>query len=109
MKTILLTIAAILSVLALRPSSVQSGSLVLAEFPASSLKWVHIAEPIFQQRKLELDKYTITVIDEGDTITVIANEAGLSDKVRGSGGKYPAYEVQISKKDEKVVDAHYDR
>ena len=29
---------------------------VIAEFTASSLKWIHAAEPEFERKKLDLDK-----------------------------------------------------
>jgi hypothetical protein len=113
MRALILIAAAAISALALNANVTHSepGPLVvLAEFPGSSLKWVHIAEPVFQQKKLEIDKYTVTVVDEGgDSVTVILTELGLPDTVRGSGKKYPGYEVEISKKDGKVLDSYYSR
>ena len=110
MKTTLAMILFTLSVFELRPATVQSGPLeVLAEFPGSSLKWVCIVEPILEQKKLDINNYTVTVVDEGDTVTVIVNSPGLSKNVRGSRGKYSAFEVEINKKDQKVVDSHFDR
>ena len=44
---------------------------VLAEFPGTSLKWIHAAEPILQERKLDLDKYTISLLEETNSVTVI--------------------------------------
>jgi hypothetical protein len=57
-------------------------------------------------KKLEIDKYNVIVIDEGDdSVTVIWRAVGLPDTVREGGG----FEVEISKKDGKVIDSHFDR
>jgi hypothetical protein len=110
MRASIVTILVIFSVLEWSTSMAQSGPLtVIAEFPGSSLKWVRIAEPEFEREKLDLNNYTISIIDEGDSVTVILKTPGLSEKVRGNGGKYPGYWVEISKKDSKVVRAAYTR
>ena len=96
MKTILVALLLILSVSEWSAATVQSGSLeVLAEFPGASLKWLHIAEPVFEREKLDIDKYTISIIDEGDSVTVILRASGLSENVKGSlSWKPPGYEVE---------------
>ena len=82
---------------------------VLAEFPGTSLKWIHAAEPILQERKLDLDKYTISLLEETNSVTVILKSIDSAPGSRGSTGKKPSFEVEISKKDLKVLRSNYVR
>ncbi len=41
---------------------------VIAEFTGSSLKWIHAAEPEFERKKLDLDKYTVSVVEQNDSV-----------------------------------------
>lgn len=81
----------------------------LAEFTGASLKWVHAAEPEFQKRGLNLDKYTIRVVDQDDSVIVMLQASDSSEGARGSSGSAPGYEVEISKKDRKVMRSNYVR
>ncbi|MGA2435248.1 MAG: hypothetical protein ABSG25_08180 [Bryobacteraceae bacterium] len=83
--------------------------IVVAEFMGASLKWIHAAEPEFQRKKLDLDKYTISVVEQSDSVTVTLISSDAAKGARGSTGKYPGYEVVISKKDLKVVRSNYIR
>ena len=67
------------------------------------------AEPEFQRRKLDLNKYTVSVIEERDSVAVVLKSLDAIEGVRGSSGSYPGYEVEISKKDLKVVRSNYVR
>lgn len=88
----------------------QTGQLgVDAELPGKSLKWIHIAEPQFKREKLDLDKYTVTVFEEDESVAVILTSFDAPKRSRGSGGTYPAYEVEISKKTMKIIRASYVR
>jgi hypothetical protein len=82
---------------------------MMAEFPGASLKWVRAAEPEFQQKKLDLDKYTVLVVEREDSVTVILKSTDSVEGSRGSTGKYPGYEVEISKKDLKILRSNYVR
>src|ERR1700676_1390359 len=82
---------------------------VVAQFPGSSLKWIHIAEPEFQQKHLELDNYTVTVVEHEDSMDVMLRSHDSKEETRGSSGTFPGYEVEISKKDMKVVGSNYSR
>lgn len=84
---------------------------VIAEFPGVSLKWVRIAEPEFERRNLDLDNYIITFLEEGDSIVVLLRspETVGVPGLRGSTGRFPGHEVEISKKDRKVVRSNYVR
>lgn len=88
----------------------QTGQLgVDAELPGKSLKWIHIAEQQFKREKLDLDKYTVTVFEEEDSVAVILTSFDAPKRSRGSAGTYPAYEVEISKKTLKIIRANYTR
>jgi hypothetical protein len=82
---------------------------VLAEFAGASLKWIRAAEPEFQQKNLDLDKYTVSVVEQNDSVTVILRSSDSVEGARGSSGKYPGYEVEISKKDLRVLRSNYVR
>ena len=82
---------------------------VMAEFPGASLKWVHAAEPEFQREKLDLDKYTVSVFEEDNSVTISLSSLNSVPGARGSTGTSPGYEVEISKKDLRVLRAHYVR
>jgi hypothetical protein len=82
---------------------------VLAEFPWSTLKWIRVAEPEFERRKLDVDKYTVMVVEGDDSVTVMLRAPGIRKGARGSAGAYPDYEVEISKKDLKIVHSNYVR
>lgn len=112
MKTFVLAMIAVASILVSSASIAQpSPPKVIAEFPGASLKWIRIAEPEFEQRKLDLENYTIAVVEEDDSVVVLLRSpdaVGVSG-ARGSTGKFPGYEVEISKKDKKVVRSNYVR
>jgi len=82
-----------------------------SQFPGTSLKWVHAAEPEFQKRGLNLDHYTVSVLEHKDTVEVSLRslDASTSPEVRGSSGTYPAFAVEISRVDDKVIRAYYVR
>ena len=81
----------------------------LAEFSGASLKWVHAAEPEFQRRHLNLDKYIVSVAEQDDSVVVTISATDAVEGSRGSSGSYPAYEVEIRKRDMKVVRSNYVR
>ena len=82
---------------------------VSAELPGSSLKWIHIAEGEFERRGLNLDKYRVSVVEDKDSVVVILTGLREPKGVRGSVGPDPGYEVEISKKDRKVLRSNYVR
>jgi hypothetical protein len=87
----------------------QTNTKVLAKFTGASLKWIHAAEPEFQRRKLELDKYIVSVVEQDASVIVLLRSQDSIEGSFGSTGKYPGYEVEISKKDLKVVRSNYVR
>lgn len=54
-----------------------------------SLKWIHAAEPEFQRRKLDLSKYSTSVIEERDSVTVVLKLIDAVEGAKGSSGSYP--------------------
>jgi hypothetical protein len=82
---------------------------IVAQLPGSSLKWIHIAEREFERAGLDLDKYKIIVVEEDNSMIVILKGLNEPKVVRGSIGQYPGYEVEIGKKDLKVIRSNYVR
>ena len=110
MKRLAFAIIVVASIWAAWTSIVQSHPpRVMAEFPGASLKWVHAAEPEFHRKKLDLDKYTVSVFEEDNSVTVSLSSLDSVPGARGSTGTSPGYEVEISKKDLRVLRANYVR
>jgi hypothetical protein len=110
MKRFVWATALVISILGWREPWAQSNPLrVIAEFSGASLKWIHVAEPEFQRRKLNLDNYTVRVVEHDDSIVVSLSALNAAKGTRGSSGSYPAFEVEIDKKDLKVVRSNYVR
>lgn len=82
---------------------------ITAEFPGASLKWVHIAEPEFQKRGLDLDHYTVYVDEHDKTVDVSLDSLDADPRAFGSSGTYPAYDVEIDKAQKKVLRSYYQR
>ena len=79
---------------------------VIAEIDGASLKWIRAAEPEFQRRGLDLDKYKIIVTEQNDSVVVALSRDSVQG-ARGSTGTHPGYEVEIGKKDLRVVRSNY--
>jgi hypothetical protein len=110
MKQIMWGIALAISLVGWRGLSAQSKSpRVMAEITGASLKWILAAEPKFQREKLDLDKYVVSVVEQGDSIIVELRSFDSVKGARGSTGSYPGYELEIRKKDVKVVRSNYIR
>ncbi len=68
MKRLTLAIVVVTSILGWRALMAQSvPPKVTAEFPGASLKWINIAEAEFQRKKLDVDKYTVSVVEENNS------------------------------------------
>lgn len=110
MKTFVWAMVLVISLLGWTGLFAQSKpSGVMAEFTGASLKWIRAAEPEFQRRKLPLEKYMVSVVDQDDSVVVDLTSLDSAKRTRGSTGSYPGYEVEIRKKDLKVVRSNYIR
>ncbi len=110
MRRFVWTVIVVVSILGWSALMAQSNPpKVMAEFTGASLKWIHAAEPEFQRKKLDLDKYTVSVVEQNDSVTVGLRSSDVAEGARGSTGRYPGYEVEISKKDLRVVRSNYIR
>jgi hypothetical protein len=98
-----------ISILGWRELLAQRPPRVMVEFTGASLKWIHAAEPEFQRRKLDLDKYIVSVVEESDSVWIGLRSFDSVKGGRGSTGSYPGYEVEIRKSDMKVMHSNYIR
>lgn len=80
---------------------------VVAQLPGSSLKWIEAAEPEFRRRNLDVSNYDVAVVDDPDSVIVALSSPDQPEGAKGSLGKYPAYEVEIRKKDMKILRSNY--
>jgi hypothetical protein len=110
MKRFVWATALVISIFGWREPLAQSNPpRVIAEFTGASLKWIHVAEAEFQRRMLNLDNYTVRVVERDDSVVVSLSALDAVKGTRGSSGSYPAFEVEIDKKDLKVVRSNYVR
>jgi hypothetical protein len=110
MKTFVWATVLVISVLGRREVLAQSNPpRVIAEFAGASLKWINVAEPELRRNHLNLDKYIVSVTEEGDSVTVSLLATDAVKGTKGSSGSYPAYAVEISKNDLRVVRSYYQR
>jgi hypothetical protein len=110
MKSFVWATALVISILGSREPLAQSNyPRVIAEFEGASLKWIHVAEPELQRRHLNLDNYVVSIIEEDNSVTVSLLATDAVKGAKGSSGSYPAFAVEISKKDLKVVRSYYQR
>jgi hypothetical protein len=110
MKTFVWATVLVISVLGRREVFAQSNPpREIADFAGVALKWIHVAEPELQRRHLNLDKYNVSVIEDEDSVTVSLLATDAVKGTRGSSGSSPAYAVEISKKDMKIVRSYYQR
>jgi len=110
MKQLVLALIVVISCLQWSALMAQSNPpKVIAEFNGSSLKWIHAAEPEFQRRNLDLDNYTVSVVEDNESVAVTLTSSDSVKGARGSSGSYPGFTVEISKKDKKVMRANYVR
>jgi hypothetical protein len=80
-----------------------------AQFPGKYLKWVKIAEPVFQKQHLNLNKYNIVIFDDPESVTVLFRSTDTTCEGKGSTGTRPDFEVQISKKEMRILHYNYER
>ena len=70
MRRFVWTVIVVVSILGWSALMAQSNPpKVMAEFTGASLNWIHAAEPEFQRKKLDLDKYTVSVVEQNDSVT----------------------------------------
>jgi len=81
---------------------------VVTELPGTALRWIHAAELVFAEQNLNVENYTVGVMEQGDTVTVSLS-SNPTPGVRGSTGKFPGYWVTFSKKTGKILKRAYTR
>jgi len=87
----------------------QSNEPTTTTFPGVYLKWLRIAEVEIRRKNLDADNYVISVVERAETVTVIFRAVDAPEGTKGSGGSHPGYEVEIKKKDSKIVRSNYVR
>ncbi|MGD0345801.1 MAG: hypothetical protein ABSA85_03540 [Terracidiphilus sp.] len=77
--------------------------------PGAYLKWIEIAEPIFRQKHLNLEKYNIVIDDDKDSIIVELRSTDATCEGFGSTGSRPDFAVEIRKSDEKILKYYFEK
>jgi hypothetical protein len=80
-----------------------------AEFSGAVLKWIHAAEPEFHRKNLDVNKYTISVMEQENSVVISLSSPDAVSGARGSTGRYPGFEVEVSKKDLTILRSNYIR
>jgi hypothetical protein len=86
-----------------------SGPTTVAELPGTCLKWIHVAEVEIHRKNLNVDNYIVSVVERDEFVTVILKSVDAHEGSKGSGGTHVGYEVEIRKRDSKVVRSNYVR
>jgi hypothetical protein len=88
----------------------QSGPLqTMAEFPGTSMKWFHIAEPEFKKHHLDLDNCKVVIEENGDLVEVTLQSNDDKPRSKGSSGSHPDFTVEINRSNLKIVKFYYDK
>jgi hypothetical protein len=88
----------------------QSGpAKTTVEFPGASLKWVHLAEPEFQRRHLNLDNHKVVIDEEGDSVAICLLSNDDIPGAKGSSGSHPDFTVEINRYDHKIIRSYYEK
>jgi hypothetical protein len=98
-------IAALLSFAALGQSLTGPGPLAVLD--GAAMRWLSIAYPEVIRIKVDPSRYSVRVVDKGDTAVVVLSKPGLDPYIRGSPPGFPGVEVAIRKSDGKVMSTTY--
>lgn len=94
-------VAAILSTAA--PGQSINGPEPMATLDGAAMRWLSIAYTEVIALKVDPSRYTVRVADQGNTVIVELSKPGLSPFIRGSPAGFPSVEIEINKKDGKVL------
>lgn len=114
------------SVAIMRASADSQAPTKVVELPGTYLKWIRVAETQLKNQALKVENYVLTISDEKDVLSVSfvssdcpaasgrspmpsQGETYIQLSTRGSCGTYPAYAVEVRKRDSKVVRSYYQR
>ncbi len=109
MKTVIVILTAIVVGSILCSAQSESPVKTVAKFSGTALKWIQIAQPEFERERLDVSRYNVVVDESADEVYVMLISPDSKPSYRGSSGTYPNFEVTISKKDGKVVNASFAR
>ena len=51
-------------------ATTQNSDFLIADFQGSTLRWIHIAEPEFDSRRIDVAKYHVCVVEFRETVAV---------------------------------------
>jgi hypothetical protein len=79
------------------------------EIPGICAKWIVAAFPEFKKEHLDLANYRVTVEENNDSVTVVLRSNDDKEGYIGSSGSHPDFEVEVRKKDLKILHSNYER
>ena len=79
----------------------------VATFPGMYLKWIRVAEDDIHRKHLNLDNYNVFISDHADYVAVYIKSSDAPERSKGSGGAHIGYEVDISKRNSKIIRSYY--
>ncbi len=77
----------------------------------SNLLYIQAAIPEIENKKVDLNLYRLSVIEEADFITIVLldKNASRGSSTRGNPGKVPGIEIQLDRKSKKILKSNYVR
>lgn len=67
------------------------------------------ATEVFTEKNLDLSKYEISVVNNGNTLVVVFLDKNKTTNIIGNPGVLPGFEVELDAKDLKVINSHFVR
>lgn len=89
--------------------NVRVSTRVMTEIRGSTLRWLYLVEGEIRSKKLDLDKYEVSVTESEDVVVVVLRVSGQPVGQRGHSGAAPGLEIEVSKVDGKIVGSHFIR
>lgn len=82
---------------------------ITATFSGTVLNCLFSAEKEMRSKKIDFDKYEVSILESSESITLILKEPGLPKDEMGNTGSIPGYEVEVRKQDHRVIRSNYIR
>ena len=81
----------------------------VAKLSGLVLRCVFAAKKELEQKKIPLEKYDISILENQNSVMIVLKTPGQAVTVRGDMGKFPGYEVEVRKIDLHIARSNYIR
>lgn len=85
------------------------GIIYIMNTPDNNSLAIQKATEVFAEKNLDLSKYDVSVINNGDTLVVVFLDKNRTVNTIGNPGILPGFEVELDAKDLHVLKSHFIR